>query len=105
MYRARWLVSPRQYFSSCQTSQARSSCGVEEAGNPLREQKTPKSRSGSASRRRISAFAVGQRGCGVQVRYPPGAGEFVQVGRDEVQDRAHSRKVDGNVGGGWPVAG
>jgi hypothetical protein len=51
------------------------------------------------------SVAVGQRGRGVQVRYPPGAGEVVQVGREAVQDRAHSRKVDGNVGGVWPVAG
>ena len=38
-------------------------------------------------------------------RYPPGAGEFVQVGRDAVKDRAYPRKVDGYVGGVWPVAG
>ena len=42
---------------------------------------------------------------GSQVRHPPGAGEFVQVGRDAVDDRAHPRKVDGDAGGVRPVAG
>ena len=41
---------------------------------------------------------VGQRGRGSQVRHPPGAGEFVQVGRDAVEDCAHPRKVDGRCG-------
>jgi hypothetical protein len=41
VYAARWLLSPRRYRSAWQASQARSSCGAGEAGNPLREQKAP----------------------------------------------------------------
>ena len=46
---ARWLISPRWYRSACQAYQARSSCGVEEAGSRRRAQKARNSRSGSTA--------------------------------------------------------
>ena len=73
VYAARWLISPRWYRSACQASQARSSCGVEEAGS-LRLGQPP------------TAFRppAGQHRGGVQVLGPPGPGEFVHVGGDAV---------------------
>ena len=70
-------VSPHWYRSACHASRARSSCRVEEAGNPSRVQQARISRSGSANRRR-SARQLGSTAAVYRSTARPG--EFVHVG-------------------------
>ena len=71
-------VSPHWYRSACHASRARSSCRVEEAGNPSRVQQARISRSGSANRRRRSARQLGSTAAVYRSTARPG--EFVHVG-------------------------
>ena len=96
------LATP--YRSACQASQARASCGVEEAGSRRRAQKAPNSRSGSASRRAAFGPRVGQHRGGVQALDPPGPCELVHRG-DAVDDRPHPCEAGGQDGPVRPVGG
>ena len=75
--RGRWPVLPRWYRSACQ---ARSSCGVDEAGNPLRRRRRPGTPGPARPASGGVSPAVGQHRGGGQVLDPPGPGELVHIG-------------------------